>query len=235
MSTVYCAGGMSCCRSYCFQLPLSNVGGECPSCIESVNKEMELYTSYIHRQQEAMSSIVWYSKKVNVQPSWFTCCYSTTIGSKRVFNSQKFDLSPTNWYICSIFLLLTLFAFVVNQQIPVLTNSTVLVLKRQDLKQTIKKKKKIFWDYCSEWLLMGVALIFLLLVCNLTVATGTLSGLVFYTNVVGINCAIFLLVKYTDVFFSLRCMAKSWIWFWDMLLWQNGFLQQNLAPCSLCF
>ena len=140
MSTVYCAGGMSCCRSYCFQLPLSNVGGECPSCIESVNKEMELYTSYIHRPQEAMSSIVWYSKKVNVQPSWFTCCYSTTIGSKRVFSSQKFDLSPTNWYICCIFLLLTLFAFVVNQQIPVLTNSTVLVLKRQDLKQTIKKK-----------------------------------------------------------------------------------------------
>ena len=175
-----------------------------------------------------MPSIVWYSKKVNVQPSWFTCCYSTTIESKRVFNSQKFDLSPTNWYICCIFLLLTLFAFVVNQQIPVLTNSTVLVLKRQDLEQTIKKK--IFWDYCSEWLLMGVALVFLLLVCNLTVATGTLSGLVFYTNVVGFNCFIFLLVKYTDVFFSLRCMAKSWIWFWDMLLWQNGFLQQNMAP-----
>ena len=142
---------MSCCRSSCFQLPhfhLPNVGGECPSYIESVNKEMELYTSSIHRSQEAMSSTAWYSKKVNV-PSWFTCCYSTTIESKRVFNSQKFDLPPTNWYICCIFLLLILLAFVVNQQIQVLTNSTVLVLKWQDLKQTLKK----IYIYILLWLL----------------------------------------------------------------------------------
>ena len=39
---------------------------------------------------------------------------------------------------------------------------------------------------------MGVALVFLLLVCKLTVATGTLSGLVFYANIVGVNRDIFL-------------------------------------------
>ena len=48
--------------------------------------------------------------------------------------------------------------------------------------------------------LMGVALVFLLLVCKLTVATGTLSGLVFYANVVGVNCTIFLPVESTDIF-----------------------------------
>ena len=48
--------------------------------------------------------------------------------------------------------------------------------------------------------LMGVALVFLLLVCKLTVATGTLSGLVFYANIVGANRTIFLPVESTDVF-----------------------------------
>ena len=47
---------------------------------------------------------------------------------------------------------------------------------------------------------MGVALVFLLLVCKLTVATGTLSGLVFYANIVGVNRAIFLPVESTDAF-----------------------------------
>ena len=42
---------------------------------------------------------------------------------------------------------------------------------------------------------MGVALVFLLFVCKLTVATGTLSGLVFYANIVGVNRTIFLPVK----------------------------------------
>ena len=45
---------------------------------------------------------------------------------------------------------------------------------------------------------MGVALVFLLLVYKLTVATGTLSGLVFYANIVGVNRTIFLPVKSTD-------------------------------------
>ena len=47
---------------------------------------------------------------------------------------------------------------------------------------------------------MGVALVLLLLVCKLTVATGTLSGLVLYANIVGPNCAIFLPVESTDAF-----------------------------------
>ena len=42
---------------------------------------------------------------------------------------------------------------------------------------------------------MGVALVFLLFVCNLT---GTFSGLVFYANIVGINHTIFLLEESTD-------------------------------------
>ena len=45
---------------------------------------------------------------------------------------------------------------------------------------------------------MGVVLVFLLLICKLTVATGTLSGLVFYANIVGANRAIFLPVISTD-------------------------------------
>ena len=45
---------------------------------------------------------------------------------------------------------------------------------------------------------MGVALVFLLLVCKLTVAMGTISGLVFYANIVGANRTIFLPVESTD-------------------------------------
>ena len=47
--------------------------------------------------------------------------------------------------------------------------------------------------------LMGVALVFLLLVCKLTVATGALSGLLFYANIVGVNRTIFLPVESTYV------------------------------------
>ena len=45
---------------------------------------------------------------------------------------------------------------------------------------------------------MGVALVFFLFVCKLTVATGTLSGLVFYANIIGVNRTIFLPVESTD-------------------------------------
>ena len=45
---------------------------------------------------------------------------------------------------------------------------------------------------------MGIALILLLLICQLTVATGTLSGVVFYANIVGINQTLFLPVETTD-------------------------------------
>ena len=47
---------------------------------------------------------------------------------------------------------------------------------------------------------MGVALVFLLLVCKLTVAAGTLSGLVFYANIVGVNRTIFLPVESPNAF-----------------------------------
>ena len=47
--------------------------------------------------------------------------------------------------------------------------------------------------------MMGVALVFLLFVCKLTVAAGTLSGLVFYANIVGMNHTTFLPVKSNDV------------------------------------
>ena len=47
---------------------------------------------------------------------------------------------------------------------------------------------------------MGVALVFFLLVCKLTLATGTLSGLVFYANIVGVNRTVFLPVESTTVF-----------------------------------
>ena len=47
---------------------------------------------------------------------------------------------------------------------------------------------------------MGVALVFLLLVCKLTVATGTLSGLVFYANIVGPNRTLFLPAGSTNAF-----------------------------------
>ena len=45
---------------------------------------------------------------------------------------------------------------------------------------------------------MGVALVFLLFVCKLTVATGMLSGLVFYANIVGVNRTIFLPLESTN-------------------------------------
>ena len=47
---------------------------------------------------------------------------------------------------------------------------------------------------------MGVALVLLLLVCKLTVATGTLSGLLLYANIIGVNRTIFLPVESTNAF-----------------------------------
>ena len=50
--------------------------------------------------------------------------------------------------------------------------------------------------------LMGVALVFLLLACKLTVAAGTLSGLVLYANIVGVNRTIFLPEESLSVFIA---------------------------------
>ena len=54
---------------------------------------------------------------------------------------------------------------------------------------------------------MGVALVFFLFVSKLTVATGVLSGLVFYANIVGVNRTIFLPADSTVVF----SMFISWL------------------------
>ena len=64
-------------------------------------------------------------------------------------------------------------------------------------------------SYCKEctnsylalliiFAVMGVALVFFLFLCKLTVVTGTLSGLVFYANIFGVNRTIFLPVESTD-------------------------------------
>ena len=57
---------------------------------------------------------------------------------------------------------------------------------------------------------MGVALVFLLFVCKLTVATGTLSGLVFYANIVGVNRTTFLPVESININ-SLLSVFIAWL------------------------
>ena len=47
--------------------------------------------------------------------------------------------------------------------------------------------------------LAGIALIFLLLICKLTVAVGTINGLIFYANVVAVNRAIFFPPNQTNI------------------------------------
>ena len=55
-----------------------------------------------------------------------------------------------------------------------------------------KKCTNIYLLLLIPFAVMGLALVFFLIVCKLTVATGTLSGLVFYANIVGVNRSIFL-------------------------------------------
>ena len=61
-----------------------------------------------------------------------------------------------------------------------------------------KKCSNIYLILLIPFAVMGIALVFLLFVCKLTVATGTLSGLVFYANIIGVSHAIFLPVKSTN-------------------------------------
>ena len=63
-----------------------------------------------------------------------------------------------------------------------------------------KKCTNIFLVLLISFAVMGIALVFLLLVCKLTVATGALSGLVFYANIIGANRTIFLPGESTNVF-----------------------------------
>ena len=58
---------------------------------------------------------------------------------------------------------------------------------------------------------MGVALVFLLLVCKLTVATGTLSGLLFYANIVGVNRTNFLPQESTDLLSVVLSVFIAWL------------------------
>ena len=101
---------------------------------------------------------------------------------------------------------------------------------------------------------MGVALVFLLLVCKLTVAMGTLNGLVFYANVVGVNRTIFLTVESTDtlsVFIAwlnldfgietcfykgLDAYSKTWLQFvFPVYLWLLVGLMILVSHCSQRF
>ena len=47
--------------------------------------------------------------------------------------------------------------------------------------------------------LAGIALVLLLLICKLTVAAGSINGLIFYSNVVTVNCAIFFPPTQTNI------------------------------------
>ena len=81
-----------------------------------------------------------------------------------------------------------------NNSLPCNSTGYSLVLGSSHCKQCTN----IHLLLVTPFALMGVALVFLLLVCKLTVATGTLSGLVFYANIVGPNRTIFLPAGSTD-------------------------------------
>ena len=59
--------------------------------------------------------------------------------------------------------------------------------------------------------LAGVALVFLLLKCNLTVSVGTINGLIFYANVVKANQAIFFPKGHTMTFTKLLSVFTAWV------------------------
>ena len=79
---------------------------------------------------------------------------------------------------------------------------------------------------------MGVALVFFLLVCKLTVATGMLSGLVFYVNIVGANRTSFLPVESTNPF----SIFIAWLNldFGIETCFYNGMMSTAKHGCSLC-
>ena len=62
-----------------------------------------------------------------------------------------------------------------------------------------KQRTNIHLTLLIPFALMGLALVFFLLVSKLTVATGTLSGMVFYANVVGVNHTLFIPVESTGI------------------------------------
>ena len=80
---------------------------------------------------------------------------------------------------------------------------------------------------------MGVALVLLLLVCKLTVATGTLSGLLFYANIIGVNRTIFL-PRYST---NALTVFIAWLNlnFGIETCFYNGRICTAKHGCSLCF
>ena len=59
--------------------------------------------------------------------------------------------------------------------------------------------------------LAGVALIILMLKCNLTVSTGTLNGLIFYANIIRANHAVFFPLGKSEGFSSLLSVFIAWL------------------------
>ena len=57
----------------------------------------------------------------------------------------------------------------------------------------------------------GIALVFLLIVCNLTVTEGTINGLIFYANIVQINSAVFFPPKHVHVLNDFLTVFIAWL------------------------
>ena len=79
--------------------------------------------------------------------------------------------------------------------------------------------------FCSDGSSTGL----LLLVCKLTVATGTLSGLLFYANIIGPNRTIFLPIESTNALSIFIAWLNLDFWSRNMFLQWTGYLQQNMA------
>ena len=71
--------------------------------------------------------------------------------------------------------------------------------------------------------LAGIALVFLLLAFKLTVAAGTINGLIFYAIIVAVNRAIFFPPNATNINTdSVLSLAKPGSGNWNLLHWRNG-------------
>ena len=58
-------------------------------------------------------------------------------------------------------------------------------------------------------IIAGIALVAILLVLNLTVAVGTLNGIIFYANIVNANSSTFFSISQIKLYHSVHCLAKS--------------------------
>ena len=81
----------------------------------------------------------------------------------------------------------------------------------------------------------GLALVALLLVCNMTISASTLNGLIFYANVVSIsgltslhNCSLCPILRVFLAWLNLHGLGTA-----DLLLFWHGHLPQDVAPVGL--